>query len=191
MSESMEPTTPHFLYAAGIDRQQLQALERSGVLAPVKPGGYGPGNAGTWTPLQAVGAALWQAFLRCGLHSSWAREACRWVCQQKAGPLEMQLARGRTFLVLSSDGSGKLVKPNWKANPANRLKYGLLNLARIYHRVIARLIDCSPEPDRPALRGAYAGLFEMFDMLAEAEEQAAGGTSVTSGAGEEQRAPVK
>jgi hypothetical protein len=175
MNDLLQNDTADFLYATGLTRVQLQRLEEAGALVPVVRGRRGNARPSRWTCLQAVGAGLARAFSDCGLHPSWGHAACQWVSRQRPGALETELAKGHTFLVLGPDGTGKLVKPNPQGNPANRLRYALLDLRKIYLRVMGRLWDTCPEPQRSAFREAHKVMFELTERLAAARAAAAEG----------------
>jgi hypothetical protein len=133
-------STSELLELTGLTRRQLQQLEESGAVKPLRKGKQGRGHSGNWSVMQTVAAAYAKAFLEADCHPSWAYEACRWVAQQHPGALAVEFAQGRVLLALLPGGEGQLVKPALKpgATREHQLMVAQLDLQKVHDRVLRR-----------------------------------------------------
>jgi hypothetical protein len=120
---------------SGLNRQQLQQLERSGALSPVRKGKSGRGNCAAWTPSDVVTCSVYACYLKAGCRPGTASAAAKWCSvNQPEGLLKAQ-GKGRALLSLDALGGGRLVQPPKEPLPQQRHLVEALDLSNILRKV--------------------------------------------------------
>ncbi|SRR5579885_1851948 len=137
-------TSTQVCEVAGVTRRQLQLLVESGTVTPVRKGRRGPGRQDLYSFRQVIALAYGGAFLAAGAHLDWAREAARFVARMHPGELLVELAHGRTLLVMYPERAGlsRFVDPKSVLSPLatreQRLFAARLDMRSCYLRVWRR-----------------------------------------------------
>jgi hypothetical protein len=166
-------TTPELMALSGLTRMQLLRLEVGGVIRPLRPGSRGRAHASVWSFAQALGVSYWKAFIDAGCHSSWAATACEWVTAQPMGELMIAFQEGRTVLYLGPTGEGRLLAPDLEpgATRAYRIKVAMLDLSKVYLRMLRRMIGYAAPEHRPALERLAEEVRRMAAEAARRQQQ--------------------